>query len=106
MIPTGAPNQARGTARLTRTFGRYVGVGGALPRCRRSGDRAVDDQRCPGDQLRRRGNFDNDALNQLHAEGFEHPVLADDWLATVDQHSLGWVCALSLIHISEPTRPY
>ena len=40
-----------------------------------------------------RGRFDNDALNRLHAEGFEHRVLADDSLATVEQHSLGWVCA-------------
>lgn len=94
MIPTGAPNQARGTARLTRTFvtmsglgARYLGAGGpaATAPSRSYGVRVIS--------YEWRGNFDNDALNQLHAEGFEHPVLADDWLATVDQHSLGWVCA-------------
>lgn len=40
-----------------------------------------------------RGNFDNEALNHLHAEGFEHRVLDDDWWTQVSQHSLGWVCA-------------
>jgi hypothetical protein len=40
-----------------------------------------------------RGEFKNDALNHLHAEGFEHRFLADDWSAQVTRHSLGWVCA-------------
>jgi GNAT superfamily N-acetyltransferase len=40
-----------------------------------------------------RGAFDNAALNALHAEGFEHRVLADDWWGQVNRHSLGWVCA-------------
>lgn len=40
-----------------------------------------------------RGDFDNDAVNALHAEAFEHRVLADDWQAQVRRHSLGWVCA-------------
>ncbi len=40
-----------------------------------------------------RGVFDNGALNALHAEGFEHRVLDDDWWLQVNQHSLGWVCA-------------
>ena len=40
-----------------------------------------------------RGPFDNAAVNALHAEGFGHRVLADDWWAQVNQHSLGWVCA-------------
>jgi GNAT superfamily N-acetyltransferase len=39
-----------------------------------------------------RGLFDNAALNALHAEGFGHRVLEDDWWAQVNQHSLGWVC--------------
>jgi len=26
-----------------------------------------------------RGRFDNPELNALHAEGFDHRVLADDW---------------------------
>lgn len=40
-----------------------------------------------------RGRFDNDALNRLHAEGFEHRVLDVDWWTQVNAHSLGWVCA-------------
>jgi len=40
-----------------------------------------------------RGRFSNAALNALHAEGFGHPVLEDDWWAQVNRHSLGWVCA-------------
>jgi GNAT superfamily N-acetyltransferase len=42
-----------------------------------------------------RGRFENRALNELHAEAFEHGVLDDDWLAQVRAHSLGWVCAWS-----------
>ena len=41
-----------------------------------------------------RGRFDNEEVNALHAEWFDHPVLADDdWWAQVNHHSLGWVCA-------------
>jgi len=40
-----------------------------------------------------RGRFDNAAVNALHAEGFDHRVLDDDWWAQVNRHSLGWVCA-------------
>ena len=40
-----------------------------------------------------RGSFGNDELNALHAEGFGHPPLADDWWGQVNRHSLGWVCA-------------
>ena len=40
-----------------------------------------------------RGRFGNGALNALHAEGFDHPVLDDDWWGQVAGHSLGWVCA-------------
>jgi GNAT superfamily N-acetyltransferase len=40
-----------------------------------------------------RGVFDNAAVNALHAEGFEHRVLDEDWWAQVNRHSLGWVCA-------------
>jgi GNAT superfamily N-acetyltransferase len=40
-----------------------------------------------------RGDFDNEELNQLHAEGFGHPVLADDWRRQTAKHSLGWACA-------------
>ncbi len=40
-----------------------------------------------------RGAFDNAEVNALHAEGFGHVVLTDDWHAQVHGHSLGWVCA-------------
>ncbi|WP_354637288.1 GNAT family N-acetyltransferase [Kitasatospora camelliae] len=40
-----------------------------------------------------RGDFVNAAVNTLHAEGFNHPTLDVDWLARVQRHSLGWVCA-------------
>ena len=40
-----------------------------------------------------RGTFDNGELNALHAEGFDHAVLDDDWWTQVNRHSLGWVCA-------------
>ncbi|HTN80906.1 MAG TPA: GNAT family N-acetyltransferase [Acidimicrobiales bacterium] len=40
-----------------------------------------------------RGALTNDELNRLHAEGFEHRVLEDDWVAQLDRHSLGWVTA-------------
>jgi hypothetical protein len=40
-----------------------------------------------------RGDFANDEVNVLHAEGFEHRVLDDDWKGQVERHSLGWVCA-------------
>ena len=40
-----------------------------------------------------RGGFSNAEVNALHAEGFDHPMLEDDWKAQVERHSLGWVCA-------------
>ena len=40
-----------------------------------------------------RGGFGNGALNALHAEGFGHRLLDDDWWGQVNRHSLGWVCA-------------
>jgi GNAT superfamily N-acetyltransferase len=40
-----------------------------------------------------RGGFTNAEVNALHAEGFGHAMLEDDWKAQVDRHSLGWVCA-------------
>jgi GNAT superfamily N-acetyltransferase len=40
-----------------------------------------------------RGRFGNAAVNALHAEAFGHEILADDWWAQVNRHSLGWVCA-------------
>jgi ribosomal protein S18 acetylase RimI-like enzyme len=40
-----------------------------------------------------RGAFGNAELNALHAEGFGHRVLDDDWKRQVERWSLGWVCA-------------
>ncbi|MFE7313414.1 GNAT family N-acetyltransferase [Streptomyces sp. NPDC057555] len=40
-----------------------------------------------------RGDFDNAALNALHADGFGHPVARTDWRGRLRRHSLGWVCA-------------
>ncbi|GAA2686243.1 MULTISPECIES: GNAT family N-acetyltransferase [Actinosynnema] len=40
-----------------------------------------------------RGRFANAEVNALHAEGFGHRLLADDWWGQVNRHSLGWVCA-------------
>lgn len=40
-----------------------------------------------------RGEFKNDAVNQLHAEAFHHRLFDDDWWTQVNRHSLGWVCA-------------
>jgi GNAT superfamily N-acetyltransferase len=40
-----------------------------------------------------RGDFTNAEVNRLHAEGFGHRVLEDDWKAQLERHSLGWVCA-------------
>ena len=40
-----------------------------------------------------RGEFTNEEVNRLHAEAFRHRMLADDWWAQVNRHSLGWVCA-------------
>ncbi|MBW1598391.1 GNAT family N-acetyltransferase [Streptomyces sp. JJ38] len=40
-----------------------------------------------------RGDFDNAAVNALHAAGFGHPSQGVDWRDRVHRHSLGWVCA-------------
>ncbi|MEU9751417.1 GNAT family N-acetyltransferase [Streptomyces niveus] len=40
-----------------------------------------------------RGDFENAAVNALHAEGFGQRTPDIDWLARVRRHSLGWVCA-------------
>lgn len=40
-----------------------------------------------------RGDFDNGEVNALHAEGFGHRILDDDWKNQLHRHSLGWVCA-------------
>lgn len=36
-----------------------------------------------------RGAFTNSEVNELHAAGFHHPVLTDDWWGQVNRHSLG-----------------
>ena len=40
-----------------------------------------------------RGPFENPEVNALHAEGFDHRLLDDDWWGQVTRHSLGWVTA-------------
>lgn len=40
-----------------------------------------------------RGEFTNDEVNALHAEGFGHRVRDEDWRAQLERYSLGWVCA-------------
>ena len=40
-----------------------------------------------------RGAFENGEVSALHAEGFGHPILDEDWRGQVERHSLGWVCA-------------
>lgn len=40
-----------------------------------------------------RGRFGNDEINALHAEGFGHRLLDDDWWGQLNRHSLGWVIA-------------
>lgn len=40
-----------------------------------------------------RGRFDNVEVNALHAEGFDHRPLDDDWWGQLTRHSLGWVTA-------------
>ncbi|MDJ1134487.1 GNAT family N-acetyltransferase [Streptomyces iconiensis] len=46
------------------------------------------------------GDFDNAALNALHAEGFDHPLEQTDWRARLLRHSLGWVCAWHGDHLT------
>lgn len=40
-----------------------------------------------------RGDFDNAAVNALHADAFGHVQGNTDWRTRVHRHSLGWVCA-------------
>ncbi|MGW4203076.1 GNAT family N-acetyltransferase [Streptomyces sp. NPDC004726] len=40
-----------------------------------------------------RRDFDNEAVNVLHAEAFGHVQMPIDWRTQVHRHSLGWVCA-------------
>lgn len=40
-----------------------------------------------------RGAFDNQEVNALHAEAFDHRPFDDDWKGQLDRLSLGWVTA-------------
>jgi GNAT superfamily N-acetyltransferase len=40
-----------------------------------------------------RGPIANTELNALHAEGFGHSLLDEDWEGQLARHSLGWVVA-------------
>jgi GNAT superfamily N-acetyltransferase len=44
-------------------------------------------------ELAWRGPVTNAELNALHAEGFGHPLLDEDWEDQLARHSLGWVVA-------------
>lgn len=45
------------------------------------------------DQYTWKGAFDEDDLNRLHAEAFEHEFIPIAWTTQLADHSLGWVCA-------------
>lgn len=47
----------------------------------------------PSVELEWRGAVANDELNALHAQGFDHLPLEDDWKRQLQDHSLGWVVA-------------
>ncbi|MGW6471731.1 GNAT family N-acetyltransferase [Streptomyces nigra] len=40
-----------------------------------------------------RGDFEDAAVDALHAEAFGHAPSGTEWGARVRRHSLGWVCA-------------
>lgn len=40
-----------------------------------------------------RGDFADNEVNVLHAEGFDHDVFDGAWREQCERHSLGWVCA-------------
>lgn len=40
-----------------------------------------------------RADFDNAALNALHAAGFGYSAQGIDWRGRLERRSLGWVCA-------------
>ncbi len=40
-----------------------------------------------------RGDFADDDVNVLHAEGFDHDVIPIGWRAQCERYSVGWVCA-------------
>jgi GNAT superfamily N-acetyltransferase len=40
-----------------------------------------------------RGAFEDEEANQLHAEGFDHKYVNDDWNEILARLSLGWVTA-------------
>ena len=50
------------------------------------------DLNAPQNLLEWRGPFENNEVNTLHAECFEHRLIDDDWWSQVNRFSLGWVC--------------
>ncbi|WP_457963825.1 GNAT family N-acetyltransferase [Arthrobacter sp. D1-29] len=40
-----------------------------------------------------RGAVGNEEINQLHAQGFDHAYVENDWTGLLSRHSLGWVTA-------------
>jgi GNAT superfamily N-acetyltransferase len=63
----------------------------------REGDRRRREEHAarpvPAYRFEWRGEFDNAAVNALHAEAFGHEPLDGDWEGRVREHSLGWACA-------------
>jgi GNAT superfamily N-acetyltransferase len=45
------------------------------------------------DRYEWRGELRGDELKALHANGFGHDSIGDDWAEQLRRHSLGWVCA-------------
>ena len=45
------------------------------------------------------GEFDNEEVNRLHADAFEHRIFNDDWQQLVRSFSLGWVTARESGHL-------
>jgi SAM-dependent methyltransferase len=101
----GVAEYERGDERWRHPFTMRVfdedGVRAALAQAGLELERFLDDRRSwlvarPVEyRLEWRGAFENGAVNELHAEAFGHAFVDDDWLAQVNEHSLGWVCAWS-----------
>ncbi|MGC5168788.1 alpha/beta fold hydrolase [Luteimicrobium sp. DT211] len=56
-------------------------------------DEAPSSERRGAVQYTWRGHFEDEEVNALHAEAFEHDVLDDAWHDQLERHSLGWVVA-------------
>ena len=50
-----------------------------------------------------RGALTNEEINQLHAEGFDHAYVDDDWTDRLSRLSRGWVTATLKAWSASPT---